>query len=226
VPQVERSAGRRLWRRDLLRPLHARRAAAAHSHGLRRHRLQMQRRRRFVAHARRCGGATKPLPRTVRSGAGGADGEIGPGARRRPARTRIDRCHHGTAPRWEVAGQCRRTGDRRDSEASATRWGGRPRKPRQLPRCGRLHRAAEGHRDGTGGGDPRGHRGEAAGPGWRRLPGRAQVGFRRPRAGASALPGVQRRRVRARHVQRPGADGERSVRRGRGDGDSCLRDRL
>ena len=38
-------------------------------------------------------------------------------------------------------------------------------------------------------------------------------------AGAPALPGLQRRRVRARHVQGSRADGRRSVRRRRGDDD-------
>ena len=46
------------------------------------------------------------------------------------------------------------------------------------------------------------------------------------RSRSSPLPGLQRRRVGAGDVQGPGADGERSVRAGRGDDDRRLRDRL
>ena len=44
--------------------------------------------------------------------------------------------------------------------------------------------------------------------------------------GAAALPGLQRRRVRARHLQGPRADGGRSVRADRGDDHRRLRHRL
>ena len=57
----------------------------------------------------------------------------------------------------------------------------------------------------------------------RRVPDRTQVGRRRPPAGRPHYLVVQRRRVRARHVQGPGADGGRSVRGDRGDDDRRLR---
>ena len=56
------------------------------------------------------------------------------------------------------------------------------------------------------------------------VPGRPQVGGRRARPGAPALRGLQRRRVRARHLQGPRADGARPLRRDRGDDDRRPRD--
>ena len=58
---------------------------------------------------------------------------------------------------------------------------------------------------------------ESPRPRRRRVPDRRQVGGRRPAARAAALPRLQRRRVRARDVQGPGAPGGRPVRRARGD---------
>ena len=52
-----------------------------------------------------------------------------------------------------------------------------------------------------------------------------QVGRRRRPAGAAPLPRLQRRRVRARHVQGPRAPGGRPVRGRRGDDDRGVRDR-
>ena len=60
----------------------------------------------------------------------------------------------------------------------------------------------------------------------RRVPHRREVEGRRRRPRAPALPGVQRRRVRARHVQGPRAHGGRPVRADRGDDDRRLRHRL
>ena len=59
----------------------------------------------------------------------------------------------------------------------------------------------------------------------RRVPDRRQVGGGREAARAAALRRLQRRRVGARHVQGPRADGERPVRARRGDHDRRLRDR-
>ena len=63
------------------------------------------------------------------------------------------------------------------------------------------------------------------GPRRRRLPHRPQVGRRAHAAGAPALPRLQRRRVRAGHVQGPRAHRGRSVRPDRGDDDRRLRHR-
>ena len=71
----------------------------------------------------------------------------------------------------------------------------------------------------------RGHRLEADGSRRRGLPDRPQVGRRRHPARAAALPRVQRRRVRAGHVQGPGPARGRPVRHGRGDDHRRLRDR-
>ena len=71
----------------------------------------------------------------------------------------------------------------------------------------------------------RGHRLEADGPRRRRLPDRSQVGRRRDPARPAALPRLQRRRIRARHVQGPRPARGRPVRDGRGDDDRGLRDR-
>ena len=79
---------------------------------------------------------------------------------------------------------------------------------------------------GPGGRDPRGHRLEARRPRRRRVPDRPQVGGGRAGAGAPALPRLQRRRVRAGHLQGPRADGGRPVRGHRGDDDRRLRHRL
>ena len=101
----------------------------------------------------------------------------------------------------------------------------RPGEPRQLPQRRRLRRPAPRDRAGTGRRDPRGDRLEAARPRRRRLPHRPQVGRRRPQPGAPALPGLQRRRVGAGHVQGPDRDRERPVRADRGADDRRLRDR-
>ena len=88
-----------------------------------------------------------------------------------------------------------------------------------LPRPRRLRGAPPRARPRTGRGDPGGHRGQAPGPGRRRLPDRPQVGRGRRPARPPAPPGVQRRRVRAGHVQGPRAHGGRPVRGRRGDDD-------
>ena len=60
----------------------------------------------------------------------------------------------------------------------------------------------------------------------RRLPDGPQVGGRRPSARPAALPGLQRRRIRARHVQGPRDRRGRPVLPDRGDDDRRLRDEL
>ena len=85
---------------------------------------------------------------------------------------------------------------------------------------------AEGVRARARGHDPRGPRLEAPGPRRRGLPGRPQVGGRGEAARAPALPRLQRRRVRARHLQGPRPHGGGPLRRRRGDDDRRLRDGL
>ena len=80
-------------------------------------------------------------------------------------------------------------------------------------------RAAPGLRARPGRGDPRGHRLRAGRPRRRRLPHRPQVAGHGAPARPAALPGLQRRRVRAGHLQGPGAHGGRPVRADRGDDD-------
>ena len=77
---------------------------------------------------------------------------------------------------------------------------------------------------GPEGVDPRAQGREAARPRRRRVPDRRQVGGGREADRPPALLRLQRRRVRARHVQGPRDDGERPVRRHRGADDRRLRD--
>ena len=79
---------------------------------------------------------------------------------------------------------------------------------------------------GPAGRDPRGVRLPAPGPGRRGLPDRTEVGGRGRAARAPPPPRVQRRRVRAGHVQGPGHHGGRSVRGGRGHDRRRLRHRM
>ena len=72
----------------------------------------------------------------------------------------------------------------------------------------------------------RGHRRLAHRTRRRGVPHGYEVGRGRRRAAAAALPGLQRRRVRARHLQGPGAHGARPVRAGRGDDDRRVRHRV
>jgi NADH-quinone oxidoreductase subunit F len=101
-----------------------------------------------------------------------------------------------------------------------------PREPGRLPRARRLRRAAARAVDRPRAGAARSHRFEARGPRRRRVPDRTQVGGGRALARPPALPRVQRRRIRARHVQGPRADGGGSVRDRRGDDDRRDRHRL
>ena len=96
---------------------------------------------------------------------------------------------------------------------------------RRVPRVRRLRGAAQALKMGAG----RRHRGgdgvEADGPRRGRVPDRAQVGRGRRAAGHAPLPRVQRRRVRARHVQGPRDPRARPVRARRVDDDRRLRGR-
>ena len=101
-----------------------------------------------------------------------------------------------------------------------------PGSPRRLPRRTAGTRPAPGLRARPGRGDPRGHRRRGwSGRGGAAFPtGRKWQATARP-ARPAALPGLQRRRERAGHLQGPGDHGGRPVRAGRGDDDRGLRDR-
>ena len=79
------------------------------------------------------------------------------------------------------------------------------------------------HRARAGGHDPRDHRREADGPRRRGVPDRGEVEGGRRAARAPALLHLQRRRIRARHVQGPGRDGAGPVRGRRGAHDRRVR---
>ena len=98
--------------------------------------------------------------------------------------------------------------------------------PRRLPRQRRLPGAGARHQAGTGRRHRRGGRLQAGGARRRGVSHRAQVGRGGEGAGAAALPGLQCRRVRARHLQGPPADGGGSLRARRGHDDRRLRHRL
>ena len=83
----------------------------------------------------------------------------------------------------------------------------RPTIARFLPGARRIWGVAVGHRDGAGVGDRRGQSVRAQREGGRRLSHRDQVGGRRRRSRVGAIPHLQRRRVRARYLQGPRADG-------------------
>ena len=172
--------------------------------------------------------AAQPVPGPVRPRAGGAAHR----GRRRPARARAapstPTASSGPRPARRRPRRRRRAaaGRRPEPAAAAPRRPRRPREPRRLPRPRRLRGAAARVRARAGGRDPRGHRLEARRPRRRRVPDGPQVGGGRAPAAPPALPDLQRRRVRAGHVQGPRADGGRPVRGGRGDDDRRLRDRL
>ena len=169
------------------------------------------------------------LSRDVRAGAGrlrAASGPTGGRARRR------DTSHGGRdgGPRLHgrVCGRRRRAPDRgprwsRGSPAPPTRRGRRSHVDRRLPGARGLRGAPGGPRDGTGGSDRRGDRREA--PRTRRgsVPHRGEVEGRRRAARPDALRDLQRRRVRAGHLQGSGRDGTGSLRRRGGAHDRGVR---
>ena len=93
--------------------------------------------------------------------------------------------------------------------------------PGALPGHRRLRRAAQGADHDARGGGGRGRRGQPARPGRRRLPGRAQVVD--AAQGPGDLPGDQRRRERAGHLQGPPAHRGRPAPDHRGRADLRLR---
>ena len=129
-------------------------------------------------------------------------------------------------PRWpacaspgSTAGR-RTTGARHDlgADPDAHRTLGRARLVHAggLPALRRVPGAAEGARHGPGRGHPGGEGLRAARPRRRRLPHRGQVGLHPAGRRQAALPGGQRRRVRAGHLQGHPADAGHPAGAGRG----------
>ena len=186
-------------------------------------RARRRRRRRLTTWLRSpCLGLCEQAPAAMLRVAGERPSEHAIGARDRGARRRaLDGATRDQRPRPPVLPQAG------DPELRLLRRVGvvDPAEPRRLPRARRLRRRC-GARSSSG------RRGvirevtesKLVGPRRRRVPDGPQVGGRRAAARAPALPGLQRRRVRAGDVQGPGADGGRSVRADRGDDDRRLRD--
>ena len=227
---ADRTAGGGLRRRDLLR--HVLPPTAPRHRPERLHRPRVHggrgvaavRRGRGAARPRqRRAGRTQSLPRPVRAGPGGARdqggrsgayGGVGAGDRA------------GGGPRREraglggpgAAGRDGRTAGRAGPSGPAqARRRGRPVLAGRLPGGRRLHRAAPGLRARSRRSHPRGHRLRPGRTRWRRLPHRPHMAGHGVPARPPPLPGVQRRRVRARHLQGPRDHGGRPVRAGRGD---------
>ena len=211
---------------------------------LRRHRLPLRGRRRAdrrLEQRARPGGrvaatggdlAAQPVPRPVRAGAGRAADrrrrasrastvlapvDVADGAARRSTATRV-------APptfRAAAAGRRARAAAAARASAASTRAASTTTAPRggyealrrafELGPAGVIREVKDSKLVGRGG---------AAFPTGRKWEAVARA------AGAAALPGLQRRRVRAGHVQGPRADRGRPVRGHRGDDDRRLRDRL
>ena len=219
LPAADDPAGRGVRRGVVLRAVLARAAAAGRGPRVHRRRLHRRAARRSssrtssgpsvprAAPRQRPGGvAREPVPGDVRARARRDAHRGGPRAARGVGRAGRRRRHRGHARERRgaaAAGAARPAGRRPVAAAAAPRRRGRPGEHRQLPRPRRLRGAARRRRDGAG---PRAARGDglqAAGPRRRGVPDRTQVGGGRTQRQAPALPDLQRRRVRAGHVQGP-----------------------
>ncbi len=158
-----------------------------------------------------------------------------PGDRRRGLRPGVDRAARSVPARRPLDDDERRAGGRggaadraspRRAPSAPARRCRRSNVARRLPGARRVRGAPAGGRARIRRRDPRAQGLEAPRPRRRGVPGRREVGGGREAAGPPALLHLQRRRIRARHVQGPGADGARSVRRPRVAHDRRLRDGL
>ena len=243
LPAPDRPAGRGLGRADVLSPVRDRAAAAGGGPRLRRHRLprcaaprrcarELERRMGPAGAARRRGapgcaarasgsaiarrrcsssGPARPPTRAVLAPVGDAAARA---ARRAPRR--LVRRARSTDLRRLVP-QAGRSGLALLRARRRRRSG----EPRRLPRRRRLPGAGPGDRDRARRRSiAEVHRGEAArAAAARRFPTGSKWEAVAARAGAAALRGLQRRRVRARHLQGSRAAERRSVRHRRGDDD-------
>ena len=107
------------------------------------------------------------------------------------------------AVRWSR----RPTATRSSLRLAAPRRPGRPGLARLLPGGGRVRDAPPRRGGRAAGRDPRTEGRQAARPRRRGVPDRGEVGGGRRQPGPAALRRLQRRRVRAGHLQGPGADG-------------------
>ena len=149
------------------------------------------------------------VPRALRHRARGGGRRAAAGVRRRGCGGR------GRARRRAPA--CRGQAGERAAPERPVR-GRRRALPPPPPRAGRRPRRRRDRRDAEGV--------RAEGHGRRGLPDRPEVGDRRGPGADAALHGLQRRRVRARHVQGPPDHGRAAAPRARGDAARDARDRL
>ena len=168
------------------------------------------------------------VPRPVRPRPGRADDGGRPRAVYPHLRTRLERHRVRLARRGR--GRCghraRRPQPARRSQPAiaAPHRRGRPVEPRRLSRQGRLRRPAQRNCAWPRGCHPRGQGLAPDGPRRCRVPDRRQVGGGCPAAGSPQVPHLQRRRVRARHLQGSRDHGGRSVLARRVDDDRGVRD--
>ncbi len=233
-----RRAGRRLRRRDILRifstspralrVVHVCDDIACAAAGAQGSARRCNLRRAAGRGRRRRGVASQPVPRSLRSRAGCARNRAGERRRRsnwRPSartawRTRWPKSRSRATRRRRTSGgpAARAIAARREGES---RESGRVSRARRLSKlCGRPSSSARPESS------PRSSRricwAAAAPPFPRAAKWRRSRRSRRP----TALPHLQRRRIRARHLQRSRPDGRRSVRRRRSNDDRRLRGRL
>ncbi len=166
------------------------------------------------------------VPRRLRAGAGRAWWSK-PGVEPRVevvapaiAPTRSTRCSVAEPPRRARRRGVRAAAGRRRRSCSCAASAGptRPRSPTTAPTAA-TRRSARALDLGPAGVIREVTDAKLPGPGRRRLPDRPQVGGGRRPARPPPPPGLQRRRVRAGHVQGPRAHGGRPVRGRRGDDD-------
>ena len=220
--------------RHVLSPVQHRADAAGRRARVRRHRLPTERRGAICAIVgRRLTSDASPdadlaavaLPRSVRSRAGGLDHSRGRAARRR---------RRSSVRRPRASSRLPARADRLPSDRGRTLHGlppveaqsccggsarSIPRRSIPIARTAAIARSRARSRLGPAGRDRRGDRVESARARRRRVSDRTQVGGGGARAGAAALPRVQRRRVGAGHVQGSRAARRGSVRHRRGDDD-------
>ena len=177
-----------------------------------------------------CDLVPQPLPRPVRPRAGGdADGRRraarGAGARAGRRRDALRALEEDAVRARRPTRRCRSTAIRRCGCCGASA-SVRPTSLDDYRAQGGYAALRRACRARAGGRAARGQGLEAARPRRRRVPDRRQVGRRRAPARPPALPRLQRRRVRAGHVQGPRGHRGRPVLADRGDDHRRLRDEL
>ena len=162
------------------------------------------------------------MPGTLRAWTGGAVSTSGGRRRRRPSARRC-RYHRALPPWGSIAfpSEGRRSSNSRAARAqsapSATSRCCQPGELVRLPSPWWLSGSPAGGLDRSGRRAARITRLQVVGTWWSRLSFGSQVGCSGEKSGTSPLHPLQRRRVRARHVQRSCADGRGSVRDYRSD---------